>query len=568
MIPKEEVYQKLRQWQQALSLTDSDTGLISAVSLSASRLQPKPRQNDLKLYEQLLERMLAEARDRQSSLRESDRHELQALQQVLHLPDEDVAEIARRLDVQSTQSAATVLPSGLSQGGDALTSPPSSLNPPIPIPFTEIPFTEIPSTQIPSTQIPSTQIPSTPIPSAPIPSTEIPSTQIPSTQIPSTQIPSTQIPSAEIPLTQIQISSTEIPSSGAGEGNQPANLTGVKGQMVKRKMEIEAANTSANAASVEQAAELSTGTAADQPVDSTAESSAGLAPPVDAKTTVPKVQRDRRPLLTTLALLLPLLGIVGGIWLALRPYLKLDTPPTDPKVARQFVESGTQKNQQGQYAAAIQDFDQAIRFNAQDATTYLNRGFAQHRMGRLNAAVDDYTKALTLNNKFAEAFSNRSHARFDQGQPDAALKDAAEAIAIDPKLAVAHLNLGNALFAKGNMDGAFQKFSQTLQLNPPKEIAARAHNNQGNVFANQKKIDEAIQAYTQAIQLDAPYADAFFNRALAFERKGNRQGAIDDFRSAANLYKAAGNNGMSTTSAQRAKQLQKSPTPAPPTQAI
>ena len=227
-----------------------------------------------------------------------------------------------------------------------------------------------------------------------------------------------------------------------------------------------------------------------------------------------------------------------------------------------FVKSGTQKNQQGHYAAAIQDFDQAIRFNAQDATVYFNRGFANHRLGLLNAAVDDYTKALTLDNRFAEAFSNRSHARFDQGRQDDALKDATQAIAIKPKLAEAHLNLGNTLLAQGNLDGAFQKFSKTLQLNPSNMTAARAHNNQGNVFAKQKKLDEAIQAYTQANQLDATYADALFNRAIAFEQKGNRQGAIDDFREAGNLYKAEGNKEMSDTAKRRIEQLQKSPTPA------
>ncbi|PZV10707.1 MAG: hypothetical protein DCF22_15995 [Leptolyngbya sp.] len=365
-----------------------------------------------------------------------------------------------------------------------------------------------------------------------------------------------------------------------GELNQPANLTGVKGQMIKRKLEMDAANPSANAASVDQSAsqktvtlstESPTGTtpAAEQPIDSVpASSTSSSAQNVDTAVPPPKVKRDRRPLLITLALLLPLLGLVGGIWLALRPYLKLDSPPVDPKVAQQWVESGTKRNQQGQYAEAIKDFDQAIRFNAQDANAYLNRGFAQHRMGNLNAAVDDYTKALTLNNRFAEAFSNRSHVRFDQGRQDAALEDASRAIAIQPTLAVAHLNLGNALFATGNLDGAFQKFSQTLQLNPSNLIAARAHNNQGNVFANQKKIDEAIQAYTQAIQLDVNYADALFNRALAFDLKGNRQGAINDFRGAAKLYQAAGNNEMSATANRRVAQLQKSSTPAPNTQAI
>lgn len=554
MTPKEEVYRKLRQWQKALSLTDSDTGLISTGS-SASRLQPKPNQNDLKLYEQVLERMMAEAAERQAPLRESDRHELEALQQVLQLPNEDVAEIEHRLDVQSAQSAQTVLPTGLPAGLSAglpiglpksdgtPTSAPSSFNSPITIPSAEIPVTKIPATKIPAAEIPATEIPATKIPSA-------------------------EIPSAEIPA-------TEIPSS-AGEVNQPANLTGVKGQMVKRKMDMDAASPSANPPPVDPASQKSvnlpvTETASSaavttvQPMDSAPASSTPTPAQVVVVEGSEKVQRDRRPLLITLGLLLPLLGLVGGIWFALRQW---NTVPPDPKLARQFVESGNQKNQQRQYAAAIQDFDQAIRFNPQDATTFLNRGFAHHRMGRLNAAVDDYTKAVTLNKNFAEAYSNRSHARFDQRQQDAALKDAAQAIALQPNLAVAHLNLGNALFAQKNLDGAFQKFTKTLQLNPSNIVAARAHNNQGNVFANQKKIDEAIRAYTQAIQLDATYADALFNRAIAFDQKGNRQGAINDFREAANLYKAEGNNEMSATSTQRAEQVQKSPTSTPSTQSI
>ncbi|MBM0742721.1 tetratricopeptide repeat protein [Phormidium sp. CLA17] len=551
MTPKEEVYQKLRQWQKALSLNDSDTGLINTVP-SVSRLQPKARQNDLKLYEQLLERMLAEARDRQSSLQARDRHELQALQQVLHLADEDVAEIEHRLTTQSAQSAETVLPTvSPKSGSDSLTSPPlSSFNS---------------STQSPSTEIPSTEIPPTHIPSAQVPSAQVPSAQVPST-IPPTQIPPTQIPSAE------------IPSSASGEVNYPANLTGVKGQVVKRKMEMDAANTSVNPSPVDQSTpqkavsqtvtEIAPPAAvpAVQLTESAPASSTSASAQVVFTEPPPKVQRDRRPLLITLGLLLPLLGIIGGIWLALRSNLGRNTVPTDPKVALQFIVSGTKKNQQRQYAAAIQDFNQAIRFNEQDATAYLNRGFAHHQMGQLNEAVEDYDKALTFNNKFAEAYSNRSHVRFDQGRQDAALEDASRAIALQPKLAVAHLNMGNALLAKGNLDGAFQKFSQTLQLKPSNIVAARAHNNQGNVFAGQKKIDEAIGAYTQAIQLDDTYADAFYNRAIAFERKGNRQGAINDFREADSRYEAAGNKEMSNRAKRRIEQSQKNSTPMPPAQ--
>lgn len=121
---------------------------------------------------------------------------------MLQLPKEDVAEIEHRLDVQSAQSAATVLPTGLpdvwSNSSNTPTSSPLSSNPPLAIPSTEIPTTKIPAAETPTAEIPATKI------------------------------PSTKIPSAEIP------SSSDV--------NQPANLTGVKGQMVKRKMDMDVAS--------------------------------------------------------------------------------------------------------------------------------------------------------------------------------------------------------------------------------------------------------------------------------------------------------------------------------------
>lgn len=316
MNPKEEVYRKLRQMQKALSLPDSDTGLISPGS-SASRLQPKPNPKDLKFYEQVLERMMADAKEHQAPFRESDRHELEALQQVLQLPNEDVAEIEHRLDVPSAQSAATVLPTGLpdvwSNSSNTPTISPLSSSSPLATP-----------------------------------STEISSAEIPATKIPSAEIPATEIPSAEIPT-------AEVPSS-TGEVNQPANLTGVKGQMVKRKMDMDA-NPSANPPPADSASQKnvtpvteaasSATVPTDQPIDSAPVSSTPTPAQVvvvEGSEKVQKVQRDRRPLLITLGLPLALLGLIIGSWLALR---QSNTVPADPKLARQFVELGNQKISRG-----------------------------------------------------------------------------------------------------------------------------------------------------------------------------------------------------------------------------
>lgn len=61
---------------------------------------------------------------------------------------------------------------------------------------------------------------------------------------------------------------------------------------------------------------------------------------VEGSEKVQKVQRDRRPLLITLGLPLALLGLIIGSWLALR---QSNTVLADPKLARQFAESGNQK---------------------------------------------------------------------------------------------------------------------------------------------------------------------------------------------------------------------------------
>ncbi|HEY9615668.1 MAG TPA: hypothetical protein V6C64_02430, partial [Microcoleaceae cyanobacterium] len=86
--------QTLQQHQRALYLTDEDVGQVET-SLQAAQQQRQHMQyqEDLKIYEQ----MFLEALQRQSPLAESDRQELQYLQEVLQLQPADVSNIEARL---------------------------------------------------------------------------------------------------------------------------------------------------------------------------------------------------------------------------------------------------------------------------------------------------------------------------------------------------------------------------------------------------------------------------------------------------------------------------------------
>ncbi len=61
-----------------------------------------------------------------------------------------------------------------------------------------------------------------------------------------------------------------------------------------------------------------------------------------------------------------------------------------------YSNRGFQYYNAGQYNLAIQDFDQAIRLNPEDAWSFYNRGQAKQKMGDAAGGNADINKALQL----------------------------------------------------------------------------------------------------------------------------------------------------------------------------
>src|SRR5258706_429206 len=62
-----------------------------------------------------------------------------------------------------------------------------------------------------------------------------------------------------------------------------------------------------------------------------------------------------------------------------------------------------------------------------------------------------------------------------------------------------------------------------------------AFNSRGNVHLNNRNYDRAIDDYNETIRIDPKYAIGFYNRGLAYLRKGRLDPAIADFRQALTL---------------------------------
>ncbi|MFK0734953.1 MAG: tetratricopeptide repeat protein, partial [Gloeotrichia echinulata HAB0833] len=72
---------------------------------------------------------------------------------------------------------------------------------------------------------------------------------------------------------------------------------------------------------------------------------------------------------------------------------------------------------------AIEDYNQALKINPNDAQAYNNRGGARVNSGDFKGAIEDFNQALKINPNLAEAYKNRGVARYLSGDKQGAIAD-------------------------------------------------------------------------------------------------------------------------------------------------
>ena len=101
--------------------------------------------------------------------------------------------------------------------------------------------------------------------------------------------------------------------------------------------------------------------------------------------------------------------------------------------AAAFISEGMSRAAIGDHAAAIQNFDEAIRLSAEPAFLHKQRGASYHALGDYEAAIKDFDEAIRLNAEDANAYYNRSASYKALGNPEAAERDLTLAAELDAK---------------------------------------------------------------------------------------------------------------------------------------
>ena len=212
-----------------------------------------------------------------------------------------------------------------------------------------------------------------------------------------------------------------------------------------------------------------------------------------------------RPLrfsLRQLLLSVAVLGVVLALWRAWPTISDGLWPPTD---AAGFHDRAERRAHRGELKGAISDLDEAIKLEPRSDRHYRERGDDYFSQGETAKAIADYATAIRL-----------SH-----GEPASvyALNDYATALA-----------------TIGRYRDAIKVCTEAVQLKPAITVEqAVAFENRGASLMESGELDNAIRDLSQALKLAPDEAGFYFNRGLAYFRKGERGLADGDLARAREL---------------------------------
>ena len=123
----------------------------------------------------------------------------------------------------------------------------------------------------------------------------------------------------------------------------------------------------------------------------------------------------------------------------------------------------------------------------------------------------------------------------ESGDKQSAIVLYEEMLQLDPDYAPGYINLGTIYFHLKQFVRAEELYRTATAKDPGYVLAFF---DLGNVLDELERPDESIAADLRAVELAPRYADAHYNLALAFERKGERRAALRHWRAYVKLDKA------------------------------
>ena len=222
---------------------------------------------------------------------------------------------------------------------------------------------------------------------------------------------------------------------------------------------------------------------------------------------------------------------------------------------------GTALSEQGCFAEAAREFEQALAADPRDVEVLNNLGCAQDGAGRHLDAVASYARAITLREDFCAPHYNMGNSLKSLGRSAEAVDCYRRALALEPGLPQGWHNLALSLQDVGSLDEAQGALERALELRPDYLEAGHnlgeLHHARGNLelavecfrrvltrdpgylpswnalgiaLQAQDRLDEAVDCYQRALSMNPDYLHALNNLGAASRALGDLDQAVDCYR--------------------------------------
>jgi tetratricopeptide (TPR) repeat protein len=186
----------------------------------------------------------------------------------------------------------------------------------------------------------------------------------------------------------------------------------------------------------------------------------------------------------------------------------------------------------GQGAAALADYNEALKLNPDAVLVWDNLGGLLAEMGRDQEAMQALDRAIQLKPDLAEALNNRGGIKGRRGDLRGAVTDFTQAIQAAPSYRYAYESRAVAYYMLHEYALAIADTRRAIELDPSNPESPVLHDAIGTYLMALGRSKEAIAEYGEAIRT-APPGDPrlpgfYFNRSLAWRSLGNRSQALRD----------------------------------------
>ena len=183
-----------------------------------------------------------------------------------------------------------------------------------------------------------------------------------------------------------------------------------------------------------------------------------------------------------------------------------------------------------------QSYAQSAQPDQTSATDHFNRGEANFEEGLYAAAIAEFDEALRLVPDFADAYYFRWRALYQVGRLDAAIADLDELLRLVPDHAEHYHSRGEIKRRLERYAEAIADFGEAIQVSP---TFVWAYHNRARAHAAREDYAAAVADFTAAISLASEYAidsydlaNPYYERGLIRFELGHNRDAVSDYDAA------------------------------------